>query len=271
MFKRSLSVFGCAAAILVAPQGPAQALDPSGTAVAVVTSTSAAGPGGDRPLEDQKPVYSGDKITTNALGRAQIVFQDETKLVVGPNSSLTIDKFVFTGDGKASAVAMNMAKGALRFISGNSPSSVYKLKTPSATIGVRGTQFDVALGSRGETGLLVFQGAVQMCGNSGRCVTVEDQCGAAIALSNGSVGAITGQINRGARLRARFPLVGNQSPLLPAFRVNAAGCGGVDPGSGDIGPAEGGNSTGGGVGGGGSIGGGGRGDGDGDNGDTGGD
>ncbi len=255
MLKRALSVIGCAAVALVAPQQFAMALDASGTAVAVVTATSAAGPGGDRPLEDEKPVYSGDKITTDALGRAQIVFRDDTKLVVGPNSSLTIDQFVFGNDGKASAVAMNMAKGALRFISGNSPHSVYKLKTPSASIGVRGTQFDVAIGTRGETGLLLFLGAVQICGNTGRCITVDDQCGAALALTSGAVGPITGQLNRGARLRARFPLVGDQSPLLPAFRVNAAGCGGVDPAQGGF-PIESNSSTdGGGASGGGSLGG----------------
>ena len=67
---------------------------PSGTAVDVVPLARADGAAGFRVLIDQGSVYSGDKIVTGPVGQAQILFRDNTKLVVGPNSSMTIDAFV---------------------------------------------------------------------------------------------------------------------------------------------------------------------------------
>src|SRR5919108_5616076 len=91
-------LLGCAAFILTFQIQSASAIDPSGTTVAVIQATSATGPGGSRTLEPQRPVYSGDRINTAESGEAQIYFRDQTRLVVGPNSSLVIDKFVFAGD-----------------------------------------------------------------------------------------------------------------------------------------------------------------------------
>src|SRR5258706_11230555 len=157
------------------------ALEPSGTALAVVQSASATGPGGARVLEQMRPVFSGDRINTGSVGEAQIQFRDATRLVVGPNSSLLIDKYVFNADGTAVQVGVQAAKGAFRWISGGSPSQAYSIRTPTATLAVRGTKFDVAVGRGGETGLLVFEGAVRMCGRSGQCITVDQACGGAVA------------------------------------------------------------------------------------------
>src|SRR5262245_31798868 len=75
---------------------PGRADEPSGTAVAVLQSAEAAGAAsGQRLLQLQGPVYMGDRIKTGAVGEAQLQFRDSTKLVVGPNSQLLIDKFVF--------------------------------------------------------------------------------------------------------------------------------------------------------------------------------
>ena len=85
-----------------------------------------------------KPIFSGDRITTDEIGNAQIKFRDDTKLVVGPNSTLVIDAFVFNKDDTARQVSISALKGAFRFISGKSPKDVYRITTPTATIGVRG-------------------------------------------------------------------------------------------------------------------------------------
>lgn len=213
--------------------------DASGTAVAVIQDASAKGPGGERVLGVQQPVYSGDTITTDALGEAQILFRDETRLVVAPNSQLLIDKFVYSGEASAKQVSVNMVKGALRFISGKSPSKVYSVRTPSATIGVRGTEFDVALGDRGETGLLLFAGAVNICNAAGgACVAIEQACEAALALPSGAVGRITSRQNRNARLRARFPLLVRQAQLRPDFRVSTGACAALDATPGGPGPID---------------------------------
>jgi hypothetical protein len=212
-------------AILLFISYNALALDPSGTTVAVIQATTATGPGGSRSLEPQRPIYSGDRINTAATGEAQIRFIDETRLVVGPNSSLLIDKFVFTSNQTAVNVSVRAVKGALRFISGNSPSRAYTIRTPTATLGVRGTQFDVAIGRNGETGLIVLRGAVRMCGRTGQCILVDEACGAAIALPNGRVAPVRSHEDRSNRIQRQFPYIVNQASLRRDFRADTRACG----------------------------------------------
>ena len=89
-------------------------------------------------------------------GLAQIRFVDDTRLVVGPNSRLVIDEFVFNPDQTAQQVTIRMAKGTFRFLSGNSPSKAYSIRTPTMTIGVRGTVLDVYAAVNGDESGAVF-------------------------------------------------------------------------------------------------------------------
>lgn len=118
--------------------GAAAALEPSGHAVRVNPAVNATGPGGERLIVLQGAVFMGDEIVANPNGLAQIKFIDNTRIVIGPNSRLTIDTFVFNPDNTAREVTINMIKGSFRFISGNSPSGAYKFRTPTMVIGVRG-------------------------------------------------------------------------------------------------------------------------------------
>ena len=128
-----LAVLG--AALAVAPMAQAQ---PDGIVLAVVQQAVIDAKTGKTTLMPANPVYSGDRIVTGQIGNAQIKFRDDTKLVVGPNSTLLIDAFVFNKDNTARQVSISALKGAFRFISGNSPKDVYKFTTPTATIGIRG-------------------------------------------------------------------------------------------------------------------------------------
>ena len=128
-----LAVLG--AALAVAPMAQAQ---PDGIVLAVVQQAVIDAKTGKTTLMPANPVYSGDRIVTGQIGNAQIKFRDDTKLVVGPNSTLLIDAFVFNKDNTARQVSISALKGAFRFISGNSPKDVYKITTPTATIGIRG-------------------------------------------------------------------------------------------------------------------------------------
>jgi len=124
--------------VAVLAGGPAAALDPSGHAIRVDPAVNATGPGGERLIELQGAVFMGDEIVASPNGLAQIKFIDNTRLVVGPNSRLTIDTFVFNADLTAQKVVVTMVKGSFRFISGNSAPGAYTLRTPSSTIGIRG-------------------------------------------------------------------------------------------------------------------------------------
>lgn len=80
-----------------------------------------------------------ERVATGADGRTQMLFLDGSALTVGPNSEITLDEFVFepgTGKGK---LALSASRGLLRFVGGKiSKGSPVEIRTPSATIGVRG-------------------------------------------------------------------------------------------------------------------------------------
>ena len=133
--KIRIALAAVAAAIAFAPVAYAQ---PDGIVVAVVQQAHIDAKTGKTVLMPANPVYSGDRITTDTIGNAQIKFRDDTKLVVGPNSALVIDAFVFNKDDTARQVSISALKGAFRFISGKSPKDVYRITTPTATIGIRG-------------------------------------------------------------------------------------------------------------------------------------
>jgi hypothetical protein len=118
--------------------GPALALEPSGHAVRVDPAVNASGPGGKRLIELEGAVFIGDQIVASPNGLAQIKFIDDTRIVIGPNSRLTIDTFVFNPDNTAKKVTLTAIKGTFRFISGNSPSGAYTIRTPTMTVGIRG-------------------------------------------------------------------------------------------------------------------------------------
>lgn len=89
-------------------------------------------------------VYKGDVIVTGSDGKMGITFRDETIISVGPDTNLTVNEYLFEpAQGKLSFVA-KLTQGTLQFISGAiaklSPDQV-ALRTPTGTIGVRGTRF----------------------------------------------------------------------------------------------------------------------------------
>ena len=91
-------------------------------------------------------VQASDVITTGADGSAGITFTDNSLVSVGPNSVFAIDKYRFDSTTHAGEFEGNLRKGRLAAISGKmvkaSPESM-KIRTPSAIMGVRGTEFVV--------------------------------------------------------------------------------------------------------------------------------
>jgi hypothetical protein len=133
-----LDLAAAALAATLALATPAAALDPSGHAIRIDPAVDATGPGGVRMLELQGAVFMGDEIVASPRGLAQIRFVDDTRIVIGPNSRLTIDTFVFNPDLTAREVVVTAIEGTFRFISGNSPDEAYTIRTPTMTMGIRG-------------------------------------------------------------------------------------------------------------------------------------
>ena len=93
---RNIFVLLLTALIILFQPAISQAATEIGSVVAVAGSPSASGPGGNRVLKAGSAVYEDDKITVRS-GNAQILLRDNTRLVVGPGSSLVLDQFVMKG------------------------------------------------------------------------------------------------------------------------------------------------------------------------------
>ncbi len=141
MFAAAALLFVPASAVLLfAPTG-ARA-DSIGDVVSVVPQANDQRGGAVQELSINDLVEQNDRIVTTGDGSVYIHFIDDTVLTIGANSEVLLDKFVFDGD-KAKNAVIEITRGTLRFVTGTSDHSAYQLKTPVATIGVRGTTIDV--------------------------------------------------------------------------------------------------------------------------------
>jgi hypothetical protein len=101
--------------------------------------------GADRfPAKVGTPVRASDVIVTGADGSAGITFTDNSLVSVGPGSVFAIDRYAFDTTTHAGRFEGNLKQGKLAAVSGKmvkqSPESM-KIRTPSAIMGVRGTEF----------------------------------------------------------------------------------------------------------------------------------
>jgi hypothetical protein len=98
-----------------------------------------------RTLALEDDVYHNELIETEVDSATKLLFLDETTLTLGPDSSVVLDRFVFDPDPSKAAFVMTATKGLFRFASGKLPKNAYRLHTPAATIGIRGTVLDFAI------------------------------------------------------------------------------------------------------------------------------
>src|SRR5438132_9745738 len=97
-------------------------------------------------------------VRTGLDSAARLVMADSTNLSLGPSASLKLDRTVFDDEHHYRDVAVRLTSGAFRFVTGNSEKAAYKITTPLATIGVRGTTLDI-LSQRGQTMVNLPDGA----------------------------------------------------------------------------------------------------------------
>jgi hypothetical protein len=137
------------------------------------------------------PISLGENVVRNKIVRTgadsstKLVFVDDSNLAVGPVSTVTLDRFVFAGDSTYRQVTVNLVRGAFRFSTGSSDKRAYKINTPGATIGVRGTELDI-ISERARTVVTLNDGAALVCTRSGgKCVTLSSPGDTAVVTLGG--------------------------------------------------------------------------------------
>lgn len=100
------------------------------------------------PAREGMHLFVNDVLQTSGDGQMGAILQDGTRIGLGPNSELTIDRFVYEpADGKF-GLLLGLARGVLAYVSGKiarfAPESV-GVETPVGVIGLRGTHFAVTI------------------------------------------------------------------------------------------------------------------------------
>ena len=135
---------------------------------------------GSGVLERNNEVIDGDTgvgvmsmdTAVTARGQMQIDFIDDTRVDITEHSRLLIDEFVYDPDNGKAALGLRATIGTVRYASGQIAKNFkqnVKIRTPSATIGVRGTDFVMVVDEVGGSMITLLPS----CDEEGLCYTGE--------------------------------------------------------------------------------------------------
>src|SRR5580692_9720024 len=125
-----------------------------------------------------------ETVRTGQDSAARLVMADNTNLSLGANSTIKLDRTVFNDEHSYRDIAIRLTTGAFRFVTGHSEKTAYKITTPLATIGVRGTILDI-LSQRGRTVVVLQEGASSVCTLGFQCVHLTQPGDTAIITASG--------------------------------------------------------------------------------------
>lgn len=177
--RRSWSVFlaGALLAVLASAAWAAAAPDPAGRVIRTLGVVEAVAPDGTvRRLRRQDPIFEGDTLRTGARGRAQVRFTDRGLMSLRPDTELAIDDYEY--DARAPSTArqqLRLSRGGFRAATGrvaDGNRAGYRVSTPLAVIGVRGTLWSARQADGGPLALGVEEGGIEATSSSGRTATL---------------------------------------------------------------------------------------------------
>lgn len=128
---------------------PAASGDRVGRVITQTGEVAAIGPDGERrELSRRDPVFEGDTLVTGKPGRAQIRFEDEGLTHLRPDTRFEIEQYRSGEEGgdEEKNVLTRLVEGGLRTITGavgREDEDNYRMDTPVASIGIRGTQYEL--------------------------------------------------------------------------------------------------------------------------------
>ena len=109
----------------------------------------------------QTDIVSFDEVETEN-GRLKIQFVDETQVSLTEHTYMEIDEYVYDPDPSKSKMALNFVQGTARFATGGLglvPKENIQIQTPTATIGIRGTDFTTTVDELGRSLVILLPDA----------------------------------------------------------------------------------------------------------------
>ncbi len=185
LFRTAISIFLLFALVL-----PGQA-----AVGGVGTVTNLSGPlfgrkadGASRSLAVNSAVEQGDTLISEKRTYGRVKFIDGGEITIRPGSSFVVEGYQFDKDKPAGDKAVfGLVKGSLRAVTGQvskrGDPNAYKMKTPAATIGVRGTSYDLKVCQDNCPGLqngvyfFVIDGMIEVSNSAGSMIFGAGQYG----------------------------------------------------------------------------------------------
>lgn len=177
LMKLALAVF------LVMQPGLSVAQDVVGVVERIAGQASRTGVDGTSPLALGSPIHRQEGIRTATGSRLLIRFIDRSTLTLGEEAQIYIDDLVYSREaGATQSQQIDIFRGVFGFVSGEVSQLARQnvsLRTPVATIGIRGTEFvggELTVGmpaGRPHYGFQIRQGAIEVAGPGGSVVLDE--------------------------------------------------------------------------------------------------
>ena len=154
----------------------------AGTVERLQGNANVVGASGQKALAANAEVFQGDQINTAADAELLLRMTDGTVIAMRPNSNLVVSEYRFDkNDSNNDNIFIKLLKGGLRTVTGaigkKNPQKV-RFATPTATVGIRGTDFELAVvdenKKEAEAGTYnkVFQGTTYIENGQGKSVDV---------------------------------------------------------------------------------------------------
>ncbi len=166
------------------------------------------------PLEQGSPIFQNNVIVTGQKSHIEIHLIDDTILVLGENSRVAINDYIFDPDGKEKSKLLLIGSGSFRVISGQiarrSPEN-FIIKSPLTTINIRGTDVAVISGPASDQIYVLAIG-------TGHTVSVADKTGTTRTLDRPgtAVGAFPGRTIEEVRTATKKELAEIEN-ITPTF------------------------------------------------------
>lgn len=135
--------------------------------------TAIAEDGSARALKRRSQIFNGDTVKTGPAGSVQVRFVDKALMTIKANSEMNIERYLLAqqgSEGEKEQVLMSLVKGGFRTITGTigkGDKDAYKVNTPAASIGIRGTNYEVQQESDGGFVMGVYSGGIQVENEAG--------------------------------------------------------------------------------------------------------
>ena len=147
MTKRSLGMAALGwAGLLIGLLGFAAvaAAEPVATVIRVQGSVQARDQSGSRVLAAGDPVQLGDRLSTGSRARLEVHFQDGMELTLSDGAEMAVSAFAWNAAAATGRAELSLVQGAFLLQTGavgKLPDHPLTVKTPLASVGVRGTRF----------------------------------------------------------------------------------------------------------------------------------